>query len=363
MELKSFDLSNDNIVRSIILSDSGNIYETCIDLDDNSFLCSCPYHVYNKVACKHIYFLYEQLKELGVKKMSNKEFEKLETGCKTIDLLLGGGLPYGIVTSVVSEPNIGKTKLGLQCALANIAKGYKSLIIDTEGEKFEDHLAIMTKFGKRWNLSEDDIKKNIIWISAKGDLNELSIEKLLKLFGYKLTLELSSNGKYSVTFEDLVEVIKEGRKIKSRKKLLPIKEYMDNVRYILIDSITMPLKESVGSETQNLPARASIVQRLYGRLYQIAKEYNAAILVTHHASVNPITPYGRDFGHMYGGHPVLYNSKYAIQLLDSTSEIKKTKFKGFEHEARRVRLIRHPYINDTKLYDIRLKTDYGFCDI
>ena len=138
---------------------------------------------------------------------------------------------------------------------------------------------------------------------------------------------------------------------------------MKDVSFVLLDSITMPLKESVGSETQNLPARASIVQRLYGRLYQIAKEYDACVVVTHHASVNPITPYGKDLGHIYGGHPVLYNSKYAIQLLNSTSEIKKNKFKGFEHEARRVRLIRHPYINETKMFNVRLKTDYGFVDI
>ena len=283
--------------------------------------------------------------------MKENKWKYLKSGCNTVDTILGGGFRYGTVTAVTSEPNIGKTKLSLQLALANVAStGKKSMIIDTEGEDRDDIMEILKRFGKRYNLSEDEIKKKITIVNCQGDIQEPSLIKLMKLFGYKLKLELSEKGgKYSVSFQNVKPEIDQYKP--------------SDYSFIVIDSLSSPLKETIGTETQNLPARASIVQRLFGKLYQYAKTHNICFVVNHHTSRNPITPFGRDFGKVFGGDPVLYNSKYILQIIDSTSKIKKTKFQGFEDEARRVRLLRHPYIKSDKLYDIRLKEDYGFVDI
>jgi len=349
MKIESVSFDNDGIARIEVLSDSNNRYVVCIDSDTLKTWCDCPRWVYKKEQCKHIKFVLANVNLAGLKRRNNMEL--LKSGCATIDSLLGGGFPYGMVVSVTAEPNIGKTKLGLQLAVANIKQKCKhSIIIETEGESFEDHLVLMKKFAVRYGLSEQDLVKHIKYYQTIGDVKEYGIQKLMKLLGYDLKLTLSKGGKFSTDF--------------TQTKLGIDETVLKNSSFMLIDSITTPIKESVGSETQNLPARASIVQRLYGRLYQLAKTYNLLVVVNHHTSVNPVMPFGKDLGKIYGGQPVLYNSKYAIQLLPSTNELRKKYYQGFENEARRIRLIRHPYIiADGKLYNIRLKKDYGFCDL
>jgi len=350
MRIIEQSLDNDHIARFIIEGDSGKEYCVELDGDTGATLCDCPRHVYKKEVCKHIKFILSNLDRIDFKKlMEVRSMKMLKSGCTTIDTLLGGGFPYGMVTSVTSEPNIGKTKLGLQLALANIKEtGKKSIIIETEGEAIDDQKAILKRFAPRYGL--DNFMDKIVYYQPLGDTKEFGIQKLMRLFGYDLKLDMSNGGKFSTSFAQIKPQLNE--------KLL------SESSFILIDSITTPIKESVGSETQNLPARAAIIQRLYGKLYQFAKTYNLAIVVNHHTSTNPVMPFGKDLGKMYGGSPVLYNSKYAIQLLPSTSKIKKDKFQGFELEARRVRLIRHPFnVADGQLFDIRLKKDFGFVDL
>jgi len=349
MKILNASFDNDGIARIEVLSDSNNCYMVCIDGDTLKTWCDCPRWVYKKEQCKHIRFVLENVNLSGLRRLENMDVLKSE--CVTIDTLLGGGFPYGMVVSVTAEPNIGKTKLGLQLAVANIKKtGKNSIIIETEGESLDDQFVILEKFGKRYGVDKNTLKAKIKFYQPIGDTKEYGIQKLMKLLGYDLGLSLSKGGKFSVDF--------------AQTKLGLDEKVLQNSSFILLDSITTPIKESVGSETQNLPARAAIVQRLYGRLYQIAKTYNMLIVVNHHTSLNPVMPFGKDLGKIYGGQPVLYNSKYAIQILPSTSELKRKYYQGFEEEARRVRLIRHPYIvADGKMYNVRLKRDYGFCDL
>lgn len=349
MIIENISYDNDGIVRVEVLSDSRRHYIVSIDVDTLKTLCDCPVNVYKKEICKHIKFVLENIDLSCIKRLENMDV--LKSGCNTIDNLLGGGFPYGMVVSVTAEPNIGKTKLGLQLAVANIKyKKKHSIIIETEGESIDDQTILLKRFANRYGVTEDELKQHIKFYQTIGDVKEYGIQKLMKLFGYELKLDMSKGGKFSTDF--------------SQTKIGIPEDVLKSSSFILLDSITTPLKESIGSETQNLPARASIVQRLYGRLYQLAKTYNLLIVVTHHTSVNPVMPFGRDLGKIYGGQPVLYNSKYAIQLVNSTSELKKAYYSGFEDEARRVRLIRHPYIvADGNLHNIRLKKDYGFCDL
>ena len=72
-------------------------------------------------------------------------------------------------------------------------------------------------------------------------------------------------------------------------------------------------------------------------------------------------PFGRDLGKPYGGNPILYNSKYALEFIDATSKIKTET--GFGEGARRVKLLRRPdeqYTGELKV--VNLKKDFGFTD-
>jgi len=349
MKIVEIFYTNNGICRSIIEGDSGVEYCTNIDLDGN-WWDSCPSFVFNgddRIACKHIKHLY---KNLDREKMVDKKDKLiyLETGSKIIDDMLGGGIPYGIVTAVFGEPMVGKSLLGYQVALANLNKTKKdTILIDTEGLRDVDLWSILGKFKDRWNINNSTMKKRIKIIHTQKDSQLQSIQKLLQLFGYMVTFEISKKGKYSIKFQHC-------------KETLTLKQ-LENTSMIILDSLTKPIKDSVGSETQNLPARAQLVERLFGKLYQVAQLYNVAVIVNHHAVVNPIMPFGRDLGNPYGGNPILYNSKFVIQFIDAPKKLKDET--GFGLECRRIRMIRNPSDQTTgEMYPIRLRKDWGFCD-
>jgi len=265
------DLYYDNlgIARAKIKGEKGEEYCTSIDLELQRAWCSCPYYVYNKDArCKHILFLLNNVEFEKMKKAENLYF--LDTGSEIVNGLLGGGIPFGIVTAIFGEPTAGKTIFASQCGLANLSQTDKNtLLIETEGLRDYDRKLLLYKFMKRWNLTKEDIDKRFKIVHTMGDPHMQSIQKLLQMFGYMVTFEISKNGKYSVKFQKCTPTI--------------TPKQLENTSMIILDSLTKPVKDSVGSETQNLPARAQIVERLFGSLYHIAKIYNIAIIVIHHA--------------------------------------------------------------------------------
>jgi len=59
--------------------------------------------------------------------------ERVPTGCRTIDKILGGGIPFEIVSLIYGEAETGKTTLAMQCAVNCARKGYKTLFVDCDG--------------------------------------------------------------------------------------------------------------------------------------------------------------------------------------------------------------------------------------
>ena len=345
MIIKDILYDNNGIARATIQGSSDE-YITCIDLELSRGWCSCPRYVFTNIPCKHILNLYNRLDK---DKMTKKESEAfLDTGSEVINNLLGGGVPYGIVTATFGEPTAGKSWFSYQCGLANIAQtGKKTILIETEGLRDYDIKLILYKLMKRYNLDKKTVDDNFIIMHTLGDTQLQSVQKLMQMFGFMVTYEISKGGKYSVKFQPCGATIKD-----------PL---LKQTSMIILDSLTKPIKDSVGSETQNLPARAQVVERLFGKLYHNAMIYNLAILVTHHASINPSMPFGRDLGKPYGGNPILYNSKYAMEFIDAPNKVKTET--GWGEESRRVMLLRRPDEQTTKeLIPVRLKKDYGFCD-
>ena len=347
MKLKDLYYDNFGIARAIVESDSGNEYVCNADGELYRMWCSCPYYLFHpNTSCKHIKYL---LNHLEYNKMVRKNFIFVETKSPTIDDLLGGGVPYGIVTAVYGEPMSGKSMFGHQMGLANIAKtGKKTLLIETEGLRNYDVKLILYKFMKRWGLTKEQVDENYIINHTMGNMQLQSIQVLLKMFGTLPKFDISDNGKYTVTFQD------------NLKPLIKDDELKD-VGMIIIDSFTKPIKDSVGSNTQNLPCRSALTERLFNRLYHVAMIHNIAVIVNHHASYNPVMPFGRDLGKPYGGDPILYNSKYAIEFIDAPKKLQKET--GWGNECRRVKLLRRPDRPSTdELFPVRLRKDWGYTD-
>jgi len=345
MEIKRISYYN-QIIHSLIVGDSGKEYITSYDSQHQYTWCTCPYWVLNKRVkyCKHVLLLLENIDKDKMKAI--KQFKNFLCGCTTIDTLMGNGFPLGSVSAVFGEPGSGKTILSAQLALSCIKNLDKDVIIvETEGNRPQDYYELLYKFKDRWGLSEENIKKRVHFNTVLGNYQTQAIVTLLRMVGYESEIDASKKGdKFTVTFKEIKPKLTE--------------EVLNNTGLIVIDSLTKPLKASIGHKTQNLPARADMSARFFDKLYQIAHNYGIAVIINHHASIDPMK-WGRDFGKIYGGDEVLYNSKYVIELVDSDMAARAK----YGETARRCMLIKHPFnANVGELYPVNLKKDYGFTD-
>ena len=70
----------------------------------------------------------------------------VQTGCISLDKLLGGGFPAEGVSLVYGEAETGKTSLGVQCAVNCARRGIKSLFIDTDGTFSYERLSQIAEY-------------------------------------------------------------------------------------------------------------------------------------------------------------------------------------------------------------------------
>lgn len=352
MLLKEILYANDNIVKGIITSDSGKEYVSSYDGDNDATWCTCPYYIFKKIPCKHILFLLDNIDYENMK--SKKQYKNFLCGCTTIDMLMGNGFPLGSVTALFGESGQGKTLLSAQLALSCIKNLNKDVIVvETEGNREQDYLELLLKFKDRFELTEEEIIDRIHFFSIIENFQQQSkaMVDLLKMVGYETEIDKSKKGdKYTITFKDCKPKLKDN--------------ILKSSGLLLIDSLTKPLKASIGNKTQNLPARAELSARFFARLYSISANYGLATVVIHHASINKTTFY-TDHGNPYGGDEIFYNSKYIIQILksDMASRAKFAECECQGKSAKRVMLVKHPYIQVNKeMFPIHLKKDFGFTD-
>ena len=57
----------------------------------------------------------------------------IQTGCISLDKLLGGGFLTGSLSLIYGEAETGKTSLAIQCVVNCARRGFKSLFIDNDG--------------------------------------------------------------------------------------------------------------------------------------------------------------------------------------------------------------------------------------
>ena len=69
-----------------------------------------------------------------------------QTGCISLDKLLGGGFPAKTVSLIYGEAETGKTSLAVQCAVNCARRGIKSLFIDTDGTFSYERLSQIAEY-------------------------------------------------------------------------------------------------------------------------------------------------------------------------------------------------------------------------
>jgi len=356
MILKEIIYGYDGIIKGIVQGDSDKEYVVSYDSDTEESICTCPLFVFHRQhVCKHQLFLLDNI-DWNMTLKAKRQYKNFLCGCTTIDSLMGDGFPQGSTTAIYGQPGRGKTILSAQLTLACI-KNLKQdvIIIETEGNREQDFLELLSRFKDRWELTEDEISEHIHFIPVIEDFQEQtkSMIDLLEMFGYEVDVDSSKKSAKEKKKGDRYTIVFRDCKPKLDEKILKTSGL------IIIDSLTKPLKATVGSKTQNLPARADLTARLFAKLVSVATKYELGIIIVHHASVNPTQMYGRDFGRAWGGDEIIFNSKYVLLIMDSDMSARAI----YGDTARRIMLKKHPYnANVDKLFPVNLKENYGYTD-
>jgi RecA/RadA recombinase len=311
-----------------------------IDLKDGTYNCSCEDFVYRRMFCKHLVAMFFKLpkdlqsKVLELLKGKKEIIEKskyVSTGSKTVDMLIGNGIPLGMVLNVIGESKIGKTLFSVQCACsASIQLGAPTLYIDTEGVFVSEEVqkGFLSIFEKRFG------KKPEVDFVELRDLTNFA-----DFLGLNIRVQPSESGKRLDALIQYSTIAEES----------PVFQLMKDIGYkmLVIDSFSALIKRTVPvPPQQNYPARAAIVNVTFGRLDEIVSKLRIPAIVVNHTSKAPDNPFAH--GKMYGGSAMIYNSKLILQILRHKEEGK-----------RRFKLVYAPAQLE-KIVDVELKKDFGY---
>ena len=167
----------------------------------------------------------------------------IQTGCISLDKLLGGGFPVENISLVYGEAETGKTSLSIQCAVSCARRGFKSLFIDTDGTFSYERLS---------QIAEYDYEK----------ISPLMI--IMK----------------PTTFKEQSKVIDQLEKVITK-----------NFELIVIDTLTSLYRVELDDQKEMFAANRELNRQL-AVLTQIVKTYSIAVLVI--SQVRSV-PFGEGF--------------------------------------------------------------------
>jgi len=287
---------------------------------------------------------------------------RLSTGCRSIDDLMGGGIPSGKLVLIYGPPNIGKTIFSLQASVMCAMSGKKVIYIDTEECLDEDVLQIFYGWMEdRFGISSKEEKR----IEIHGLEN---VFDLWEFFGMQVTLFQT---KAKTTVSILFPKVKRQKPTESSWKdknwitYAPIYKKLNNGDYglVVLDSFTSPIKNEISSDQQNWPGRASLERPLLSACRTIAKRTNVPFLMTAHQTKGVMDWRGEP----WGGENMVYYVKHIYGLFPlSKKELKKriaAKYPDIDlSELRILHRYRQQFVKEDWTITW-LRKDYGYTDL
>jgi len=214
-----------------------------------------------------------------------KTVERITTGSKTFDELIGGGIETQAITEVYGEFGSGKTQIVHQMAInTQLPKEDGGLngsviMIDTENTFRPERISQMATALK---LDTNDVLKNIYVARAYNSNHQILL------------------------MDKAMDMAKE------------IKDTDKPARLLIVDSLTAHFRsEYVGRGT--LAERQQKLNKYMHNLLQFGNLYNAAILVTNQVMSKPDTFFG-DPTRPIGGHVVGHTATFRIYIRKSKGD-------------------------------------------
>ncbi len=212
--------------------------------------------------------LYKERQELG----------RVTTSSQNLDGLLGGGIEAQAITEVFGEFRTGKTQIAHQLAVnVQLPKEKGGLdggviYIDTEGTFRPERIVQMA--------------------TAKGE----DADKILK--NIQVARVYNSDHQMFVT-DKASEIIVD-----------------NNVKLIVVDSVTSHFRSEYGGGRENLPARQAKLNKHLHSLERMADIYNCIVFVTNQAMADPAAFFG-DPTRAVGGHIMAHVPQTRLYLKKS----------------------------------------------
>jgi len=232
------------------------------------------------------------------------------------------------------------------------------LYIDTEDFWKRDTFdRIFGYFKRRFQLSNADLNRITIYEAP-------DVFKLGRLFGIEYQV-FQSESKVSVMSKFPKKRTKQITKSTSKAEdwitYAPIYKEIEKQKFglIILDSITVPIKQEIPTDPQHLGGRASLEQSLLAAIRTISQEFKVPFLVTNHG-VGMSGAGAKFFGAVkpWGGGAMLYFIKRWIGIL----ECYKPEREKYGDQARRLHRYRWPGLMPETTLAI-LKKDFGYTDI
>ncbi len=186
--------------------------------------------------------------------------ERISTGFRPLDEILGGGIDSETITEVYGEAGSGKTNLAMMLARSAISSGKKAVYIDTEGISIERLQQIC---GDDFDIMMEDMMIRHVYTLPEQDR---AVEK---------AIEIAKNGK---------------------------------VGLIVVDSMTGLYRLNLGTEEESGGMR-SLTRQMIG-LLTAARRYELAVFITNQV----YTDRQRGEYRPIGGHVVDHYAKTIIRL-------------------------------------------------
>jgi DNA repair protein RadA len=224
-----------------------------------------------------------------------QNINRLTTGSKIIDDLLGGGLETQTITEFYGEYGSGKSQVchqlcvNVQLPLEQGGLAGGALYVDTENTFRTERLVAMAQ---HLGLDPEQVARNVIVADAYTSDHQIFL------------------------LENADEIIKD-----------------NNIRLIIVDSLTSHFRsEYVGRES--LAPRQQKLNKHMHKLIRLARAFNAVAVVTNQVMSKPDVFFG-DAVHPIGGHIVGHSSHTRVYLR-----------KASRGPVRIARLVSSPYLPD-----------------
>jgi len=201
------------------------------------------------------------------------------TFSRSIDKLLGGGVPLGQLTEFCGVPGIGKTQMAIQLVLdVQIPEilggvGGDAIYIDTEGSFLIDRVVNMANVlsGHLQKIAKQSKRRKV---SSSSSVESSEIDRTKQNAADAMTKDRLLSGINIFRVHDQTELLGIINNLMAYMALHP------NIRLIVIDSIAFHFRQDL----QDTNSRNRILSNIAQILNQVAYTYNVGIVLVNHVT-------------------------------------------------------------------------------